>query len=250
MNINSDKNKSSTQEHENRLEFYDLYKQSPIVPDEELDNLGLFLNRKHLSRIIFMHEMYQRILNINGVVMEFGVRWGQNLALFENFRGIYEPYNHTRKIIGFDTFSGFPSVDHKDGKSENAEIGSYSVTEGYENYLEKILEYHEKESPISHLKKYDIVKGDASVTLENYLNKHPETIIALAYFDFDIYEPTKKCLDLIKGRVCKGSVIGFDELNFAEFPGETIAFNEVLGIKNYKIIRSPITPLPSYIIVE
>ena len=250
MNINSDKNKSSTQEHENRLEFYDLYKQSPIVPDEELDNLGLFLNRKHLSRIIFMHEMYQRILNVNGVVMEFGVRWGQNLALFENFRGIYEPYNHTRKIIGFDTFSGFPSVDHKDGKSENAEIGSYSVTEGYENYLEKILEYHEKESPISHLKKYDIVKGDASVTLENYLNKHPETIIALAYFDFDIYEPTKKCLDLIKGRVCKGSVIGFDELNFAEFPGETIAFNEVLGIKNYKIIRSPITPLPSYIIVE
>jgi hypothetical protein len=250
MNINSDKNKSSTQEHENRLEFYDLYKQSPIVPDEELDNLGLFLNRKHLSRIIFMHEMYQRILNVNGVVMEFGVRWGQNLALFENFRGIYEPYNHTRKIIGFDTFSGFPSVDQKDGKSENAEIGSYSVTEGYENYLEKILEYHEKESPISHLKKYDIVKGDASVTLENYLNKHPETIIALAYFDFDIYEPTKKCLDLIKGRVCKGSVIGFDELNFAEFPGETIAFNEVLGIKNYKIIRSPITPLPSYIIVE
>ena len=46
------------------------------------------------------------------------------------------------------------------------------------------------------------------------------------------------------------SIIGFDELNHPEFPGETIAFDELLGISNYKIIRSPITPLPSYIVIE
>ena len=100
------------------------------------------------------------------------------------------------------------------------------------------------------MKKYELVKGDASKTLEKYLQQHPETIVALAYFDFDIYEPTKKCLELIKGRLSKGSIIGFDELNFSEFPGETIALDEVLGIQNYRIVRSPITPLPSYIIVE
>ena len=53
------------------------------------------------------HELYQKILNVHGVVIEFGTRWGQNLALFESFRGMYEPYNHFRKIIGFDTFEGF-----------------------------------------------------------------------------------------------------------------------------------------------
>ena len=88
MNIKTDTGKSSAQEHTNRSEFFELYKKSPVVKDESLDNLGLFLSRKHLSRIIFMHEMYQKIINVNGVVMEFGVRWGQNLALFENFRGI------------------------------------------------------------------------------------------------------------------------------------------------------------------
>ena len=232
------------------MPFYDLYKQSPIIQEEALNNLGLFINRKNLSRIIFMHNMYQKILDVNGIVMEFGVRWGQNLSLFQNFRGMYEPFNHTRKIVGFDTFKGFPSVDAKDGNSEVAAVGSYSVTDKYEEYLSQILDYHEKESPISHLKKYELVKGDATKSLEDYLKKHPETIVALAYFDFDIYEPTKRCLELIKTRLGKGSIIGFDELNHPEFPGETIAFDELLGISNYKIIRSPITPLPSYIVIE
>lgn len=241
---------SSKEEIDNQESFYDLYKQSPIIQEETLNNLGLFINRKNLSRIIFMHNMYQKILDVNGIVMEFGVRWGQNLSLFQNFRGMYEPFNHTRKIVGFDTFKGFPSVDAKDGNSEVAAVGSYSVTDKYEEYLSQILDYHEKESPISHLKKYELVKGDATKSLEDYLKKHPETIVALAYFDFDIYEPTKRCLELIKTRLGKGSIIGFDELNHPEFPGETIAFDELLGISNYKIIRSPITPLPSYIVIE
>jgi len=248
--IKSDKSKQNQDEIILQEEFYNLYTQSPIVQEEALNNLGLFINRQNLSRIIFMHNMYQKILDVNGVVMEFGVRWGQNLSLFQNFRGMYEPFNHTRKVVGFDTFNGFPSVDKKDGDSEVATIGSYSVTDKYEEYLSQILDYHEKESPISHLKKYELVKGDASKTLEQYLQQHPETIVALAYFDFDVYEPTKRCLELLKGRLGKGSVIGFDELNFSEFPGETIAFDEVLGISNYKIVRSPITPLPSYIIIE
>ena len=243
-------NKSNLDEVKARNDFFDLYTKTPIVDEEVLNNLGLFINRQNLSRMIFMHDMYKNIIHINGVIMEFGVRWGQNLSLFQNFRGMYEPYNHTRKIIGFDTFEGFPSVDKKDGGAEVATVGSYSVTEGYEEYLTQILDYQESESPISHLRKYELVKGDATKTLEKYLHKHPETIVALAYFDFDIYEPTKRCLELLNGRLGKGSVIGFDELNYSEFPGETIAFDEVLGIKNYRIVRSPIAPLPSYIIVE
>ena len=45
--------------------------------------------------------------------MDFGTRWGNNMALFSIFRGMYEPFNRHRKIIGFDTFSGFPSINEK-----------------------------------------------------------------------------------------------------------------------------------------
>ena len=50
--------------------------------------------------------------------MEFGVRWGRNMSLYTSLRHIYEPYNSSREIIGFDTFEGFPSVDPKDGNSD------------------------------------------------------------------------------------------------------------------------------------
>lgn len=123
------KSNSSNKEHCIRKNFYDLFKDSPILENELLSNLGLYTSRQTLSRILFMHEIYKKIINTHGVIMEFGVRWGQNLALFENFRGMYEPFNYNRKIIGFDTFNGFPSVSCVD---KNLKKGDYGVSENYE----------------------------------------------------------------------------------------------------------------------
>src|SRR3989338_7583212 len=145
---------TSDDEIENRNQFRELYKNNPIPEREMLSNLGLFLSRQTLSRIIFMHELYTKIVPVHGVVMEFGVRWGQNLALFSAFRGMYEPFNYSRKVIGFDTFSGFPVVDQKDGS--DVKVGDYSVSENYEDYLEKVLSSHELESPIPHKKKFEL----------------------------------------------------------------------------------------------
>jgi hypothetical protein len=88
------------------------------------------------------------------------------------------------------------------------------------------------------------------VTLPKFLIDHPETIIALAYFDFDLYKPTKFCLEAILPYVTKGTVIAFDELNCPEFPGETLAVREVLGLSRYAIHRESSNPLMSYIRVE
>ena len=236
---------SNKKELEKRELFFELFANSPIPKQELHQNFGVFINRQNLSRILFMNELYQKIINIHGVIMEFGVRWGQNLALFQNFRGIYEPYNYNRKIIGFDTFSGFPEIDEKDG--DKVKKGDYAVAENYETYLQEVLSYHESESPISHKQKFELVKGDAVKTFETYLGKNPQIIVALAYFDFDIYEPTKKCLELLLSRVTKGSIIAFDELNCPEFPGETLAVIETIGLSKYSIKRSPLNPLISYI---
>lgn len=248
MNNNLNVNFASDIEKRNRENFRKLYKNNPLPENEILNNLGLFINRQNLSRMLLMNELYKKIIDVNGVVMEFGVRWGQNLCLFESFRGIYEPYNYSRKIIGFDTFEGFPCIHSKDGALNQQ--GDYSVTPQYEDYLESIINYHEAENPISHIRKSRLIKGDATTTLKDYLEQHPETIIAFAYFDFDIYEPTKRCLELIKDRVTKGSVIAFDELNHPGFPGETQAFLEVIGAPNCVLKRSSLTPYVSYFVVE
>ena len=227
-----------------------LFHNSPMPKDHILDNLGLYIRRQNLSRILFMNDLYKKILDLQGIICEFGVFWGQNLALFESFRGMYEPYNYTRKIVGFDTFEGFASVNEKDGNAEIIQKGAYATTKDYNEYLSEILQYHETISPISHIKKYELVKGDATQTLKKYLAENPETIIAFAYFDFDVYEPTKICLEAILPHLTKGAVIGFDEINCHTFPGETKAFDEVLGINRYRIYRDRNNPVPSYIIYE
>jgi hypothetical protein len=241
---------TSSGEVERRAQFLQTFKNSPLPPSQLLGNLGLYLNRQTLSRILFMHELYQRVLPVHGVVMEFGTRWGQNVALFSNFRGIYEPYNYTRRIVAFDTFEGFPGVNAKDGTDPIVKTGAYAVTAGYESYLETLLAYHESESPIPHITKHELVKGDCSVTLAAYLEKHPETIVSLAYFDVDLYEPTYKCLKLLRNYLTRGSVIGFDELNFEAFPGETVAVREALGLDRYSIRRSTLSPVGSYLVIE
>jgi hypothetical protein len=244
------KTNPSNQETNLRESFLKTYQDSPIPENEILSNLGLFTSRQLISKILFLNELYQKIIHTHGVIMEFGVRWGQNLSLFHSFRGIYEPFNHNRKIVGFDTFSGFPSVHEKDGNDPIIMENAFSVTEGYEDYLDTVLKYHQQESPIPHMKKYELVKGDASKTIHEYLKNNPETIIAFAYFDFDIYEPTYECLKAILPHLTKGSILAFDELNCPAFPGETLAVKELLGLNNLEIQRSPLTPRESYIVFK
>ncbi|MEX1153172.1 TylF/MycF/NovP-related O-methyltransferase [Parvibaculum sp.] len=219
------------------------------IPDRELlDNLGLYLTRQSLSRINFMQKIYEMIVPVHGIVMEFGVRWGQNLALFSVLRGIHEPFNYNRRIVGFDTFAGFPAVTAEDGAAVAA--GDYAVSPGWRKELESILAFHEQNAPIAHKKKFELVEGDASVTLPAFLKAHPETVIALAYFDFDLYKPTHDCLEAILPYVTKGTVLAFDELNCPEFPGETQALREVLGLSRYAIRRDPSNPLVSYVVLD
>lgn len=241
---------SSASEKQLQQNFAELLTNSPLPKDELLANLGLYLSSKSLSRLLFFYEMYQKILHSHGVIMEFGVRWGQNLSLLAALRGIFEPFNRHRKIIGFDTFAGFKGVTSTDGTLSKTEDGSFSVTEGYQGYLDNILAIQEALNPIPHLKKYELVPGDAVETIPAYLARHPETIVSLAIFDFDIYKPTKAALEAIKPHLCKGSVLVFDELCDDIFPGETVALREVLGLRDLRIQRLPMTARVSYLVLE
>lgn len=241
---------ASDNEKDLRKDFVNTFKECPIPENELLENLGLFIKRQDMARMLFLNELYKKIINTHGIIIEFGTRWGRNLSLFESLRSIYEPFNHNRKIVGFDTFEGFSKIHKKDGNADIAKAGAYSTTENYEEYLKKVLDYHEKEAPLSHIKKYEIIKGDAAVQIEKYLEDNPQTVVALAYFDVDVYHPTKRCLESIKGHLTKGSVVGFDELNHTDFPGETLAVKEVFGLDKYKIQRFPYSSIKSYVVIE
>ena len=97
---------------------------------------------------------------------------------------------------------------------------------------------------------FEIRKGDAIVELEKYLDQNPQTIISMAFFDFDIYEPTKKCLELIKPYLVRGSLLCFDELCDDISPGETIALKEVFDLNKIRLRRHRYTTRDSYFTIE
>lgn len=241
---------ASNEEVQGYNKLLKLMNQSPIPEEQKLGNFGLFLTRATLGRILFMQKLYAKTLSTHGVIMEFGVRWGQNLGLFSALIGIYEPYNLTRKIIGFDTFEGFVSVGHEDGTSPEAQVGGLAVTENYEEQLNQILTAKQQTMPRGHCKRHELVKGNVIETLPAYLEKHPETIISLAFFDLDLYEPTKKCLELIRPYLSKNSIVGFDQLAWGAFPGETQALREAWGLSNFEILREPESPQQCYIVMK
>ena len=241
---------SSSSEKVHLGRYAEMLNTMPLPEDEALANLGLFLTSKNLSRILFFHEIYKLVLDTHGIIAEFGVRWGQTLSVMSALRGIFEPFNRHRKIVGFDTFAGFKGVSEHDGDLSRFKEGSFSVSDNYAEYLDEILGLQEQLNPMNHIKKYELVPGDATKTVPDYIKRHPETLISLAIFDFDIYAPTKAAIEAIAPCLFKGSVLVFDELCDDIFPGETVALKETLGVRNLRIRRMPMTSRISYAVIE
>ena len=242
--------KTSSDRLTNREKLYELFNDRPIPEEQLMVSLGLYMRSSALTKILYINELYQNILTIPGVIMEFGTWWGQNVILYENLRSIYEPFNHDRRIIGFDTFEGYPVISDKDIESGVIKKGGYTTSSNYEEYLYKLIDYHERENILYFKRKHKLIKGDVSKTIHKFFEDEPHTIIALAYFDLALYEPSKECFEAIKPHLIKGSVIALDEINNPDYPGETIALKETWGLKLGNIIKSKFMPGRAYLIID
>jgi hypothetical protein len=222
---------------------------------EKLQNFPKYVPEKNLIAFLSKSELFKKVLNIHGAIVEGGILFGGSTMAWAHFSSIYEPINLTRKIIGFDTFEGFPSFHKKDAagefggkKGEFSKVGDWS-SNSYEDLQESIRIFDMLRFK-NHHKKVELVKGNFVETGKKYLKENPHLVIALLYLDFDIYEPTKAALDLFYDRIPKGGIIAFDQLNYKVTPGDTIATLESIGLGSHKIQRFSWDPLLSYIIKE
>ena len=49
-----------------------------------------------LARTIYYTDIYYRIIDVPGVIVEFGVQWGATMAQLMSLRSVFEPFNHSR----------------------------------------------------------------------------------------------------------------------------------------------------------
>lgn len=230
-------------------ELNHYWEQSPGTNVDRLRNFAKFVPRQALSLFLAKNELFQRVLRVHGHIVECGVFLGGGLMTWAQLSAVYEPVNHTRRIVGFDTFTGFVGLAEEDvgGALPYAEPGGLA-TNAYEDVREAARLY-DLNRPIGHIPRIELVQGDALETMPQYVEENPHLVVAMLYLDFDLYEPTKAALDTFVPRMPKGAVIAFDELNQAAWPGETLAVLESVGIRQLRIERSPLTPALSYAVL-
>lgn len=131
--------------------------------------------------------------------------------------------------------------------SPSAVAGRFALTDGYLRHLYEVLDTHEQGEHLSHIRRTLIVQGDVRETLPRYLTDNPHTVIALAYFDLDLYEPTRDTITAIRPYLTKGSVLTFDELAHAKWPGETAALRDTLGTDHGNLRLLPGCATPVYL---
>jgi Macrocin-O-methyltransferase (TylF) len=227
-----------------------LLQAAPFPPEEQVDNLPLFLRLQPLTDMLSIDALYRMVLDVPGVIMEFGVHRGRHMALFTALRGVYEPYNPHRRVIGFDTFEGFPEVAAIDELGHSAVPGKFTLPNGYINYLRAALSAHEANEPLGHIRRTIVVEGDVRETLPAYLQANPQTVIALAYFDLDLYEPTLAALRAIRPYLVRGSVVAFDEINHAKWPGETAALRDAWAQDRNRLQHFPSRATPAFMQID
>jgi hypothetical protein len=228
----------------------DVFDQAAGTVAEKVDAFAKFASRQALAKFLARYEIFKRVLNVNGSIVECGVLHGGGLMTYAKLSAIFEPVNHTRRIIGFDTFAGFPSISPKDsvGTSDHLTVGG--LTGSSQADVERAIALFDLNRPLNHISKVELVVGDLTRTATDYVERNPHLVVAMLYLDVDLYEPTKIALETFVPRMPKGAIICFDELNASIFPGETMAVLETLGLRNLRIERFTTDPYISYCVLE
>lgn len=198
----------------------------------ETSRIGKFLN--HL-------DIYKKILDLPGDIVEFGIYKGTSLVRLLSFRNLLEN-DFSRKIYAFDVFGKFPNdlklETDRDFVKRFEEAGGFGISK------EK-LEFHLQKK---NFENFELIEGNILDTVPQFTMQNPAQKIALLHIDVDVYEPTKVILEQFWNKLVPGGILMLDDYGTVE--GETKAVDEFFKDKNITIHKPKYNYIPAYIIKD
>ncbi len=232
--------------------------------DWEFNVLGIYNYKQpgpHDALYDFIRENHDRI---EGDIVEAGVYRGKSLF---GMAMLLKSLGSTKKIYGYDSFSGFPPVyDTKDDLERFDEMAAQGMISA--EHLEKIRRNWEWRKLVS--AKPQTVKtisssGDFSDTSKALVEKKmeflgldnivlvegsfsdtmrssaaaPESVMAVL-MDCDLYKSYLDTFSFVWPRMSKGAMIYLDEYYSLKFPGARLATHEFLDGKAASLRMAPL----------
>jgi hypothetical protein len=236
-------------ENNESIRMKSCFDRNPDSWEKKIENFPKYVRRANLTRFLALYEIYKRILPVKGSIVECGVFRGFGIMSWAKLSAILEPVNLTRRIYGFDSFTGFPSLSDVDKMGIAAGVCVGDLYSDSENEIMELAAINDSTRFLGHVPKVNLIKGDATHTIPRFVQETPHLLISLLFLDFDLYEPTKVALEHLVERMPKGAVLAFDELDNPLWPGETLAMLEKCGAGKLRIQRLEFDPYIGFAVI-
>jgi hypothetical protein len=255
-----DENREASFDYAARGERYwntlkDLFESSNFSYRDILTHFPAYVLRRQVERYLSHYELFKQVVDLPGCVVELGVFRGTGLFTWSTLMDIFCPFDRARRVFGFDTWEGLKGYHERDGKVDRDMGKLEGGWQASRHAMETLVELHNELSPL-HMTMIDsvmpndrveIINGDVRETIPQFIEQHPGLAISLLHFDMDIYDPTKKALELLYPRVVQGGIVCFDEYGVMPWEGETRAVDEFFAdLSERPVLRKhPFTQQPS-----
>jgi|SRR3990167_1412461 len=183
-------------------EIYDAYNTFILSQDKDV-----------FFKLLQRYELFQKIRNLNGDIVECGVFKGTGMMVWLKFLIFHSPHD-IRRVIGFDFFEKnfVDKLPEHDREMMSKVFSRVTNLEETDISVEGIKERFTKaEIPCD---KFELVKGNVVETCQEYVKNRPGFRISLLYMDLDLEEPTYAVLSSFWDKIVKGGVIVFDEYGY------------------------------------
>lgn len=213
-----------------------------------LANFPRYARRAQMTRFAALYELFKLTLPVKGSIVECGVFRGSSFMTFAQLSAALEPTNLTRRLYGFDSFGGFPSVASQDRPEQTGATVGDLASDSYAE-LSELLEIYDTDRFLGHIPKAQLIRGDVVETIPDFVAKNQHLVVSLLFLDLDLYEPTRVALQHFLPRMPKGAVLAFDELDNPLWPGETAAMLEEVGVRDFELRRFEFDPYIGYAVL-
>jgi Macrocin-O-methyltransferase (TylF) len=207
-----------------------LFEGSSLSTFDMFRNFPVFTPRYNLARFLVHYELFKKIHELPGVIVDLGVFRGASTFTFAKLAEIFCPTDVRKVVYGFDSFAGFPSVASEDG-GEAPEIGrNQGGFQGGSTILRDLdlaRRAMNADKHLGHIDRVKLVEGDMCATIPRFVEQEGAGLrVALLNIDCDLYEPTKVALEHFVPLMVHGGIIILDEYALVTFGGESKAVDE------------------------
>lgn len=196
--------------------LWDAYNTLLLSPDTD-----------RVRKLLVRYDLFKMSLSVPGDIVECGVFKGTGWMYWLKLLDLYAR-GEQKRVIGFDTFGAFADtlLDYeRDSAKQFTDEANFDGVDP-----DKILSFANNAG----FSNAELIKGDVTETLAEYVKCNTGFRISLLHLDFDTYHGTKVALEQLYELVTPGGLIVLDEYGKRGW-GESDAVDEFFTGKGVAI---------------